>query len=84
MNQNLISIITPVYNVEKFITETIYSVQRQSYPNWEMIIVDDGSKDGSAQIIQSFSDQDKRIKFIQQVNAGSAAARNNALRHAEG
>ena len=84
MNQNLISIITPVYNGEKFITETIYSVQRQSYPNWEMIIVDDGSKDGSAQIIQSFSDQDKRIKFIQQVNAGSAAARNNALRHAEG
>ena len=52
MRQDLISIITPLYNGEKFIAETIHSVQQQTYPDWEMIIVDDGSKDRSAQIVQ--------------------------------
>ncbi len=84
MRQDLISIITPLYNGEKFIAETIHSVQQQTYPDWEMIIVDDGSKDRSAQIVQSFLDRNDRIKLIRQANAGSAAARNNALCHAKG
>lgn len=84
MNSNLISIITPMYNGEKYVSQTIESVISQTYPNWEMVIVDDGSKDNSPQIVESYSQKDKRIRLIRQSNAGSAAARNNALRHANG
>lgn len=84
MKSGLVSIITPVYNGEKYIKETIDSVLNQTYPDWEMIIVDDGSKDKSAQIAQEFADKDKRITLIQQPNGGSAAARNNGIRRANG
>lgn len=84
MNSNLISIITPMYNGEKYVSQTIESVISQTYPNWEMVIVDDGSKDNSPQIVESYSQKDRRIRLIRQSNAGSAAARNNALRHANG
>lgn len=76
------SIITPCYNGAAYISETIKSVLAQTYQNWEMIIVDDGSKDNSADVVRSFSDG--RIVFIQQENAGSAAARNNGIRNARG
>ena len=84
MNNQLISIITPMYNGEKYVSQTIESVISQTYPNWEMIIVDDGSKDNSPQIVENYSQKDKRIRLIWQPNAGSAAARNNALKHANG
>lgn len=84
MTDTLVSIITPCYNGEKYISQTIRSVLAQSYENWEMIIVDDGSTDGSADIIHSFAQTDSRIRFIRQENAGSAAARNTAIRAAEG
>ena len=84
MKDNLISIVTPMYNGEKYVEETIQSVLKQTYPNWEMVIVDDGSKDNSAQIIKEFTGKEKRIRLIQQPNAGSAAARNNGIRHANG
>ena len=76
MKAGLVSIITPCYNGEKYIRETI--------PDWEMIIVDDGSKDNSAAIVREYADKDPRIQLIQQANAGSAAARNNGIRRAEG
>lgn len=84
MQDNLVSIITPVYNGEKYVSQTIESVISQSYPYWEMIIVDDGSKDRSAEIVKKYTAQDSRIKLLSQTNAGSAAARNNGIRHAEG
>lgn len=84
MEKGLVSIITPIYNGERYVKETINSVIKQTYPNWEMIIVDDGSKDNSAQIIKEFTGKEKRIRLIQQPNAGSAAARNNGIRHANG
>lgn len=84
MEDKLVSIITPCYNGEKYIAETIESVLSQTYRNWEMIIVDDGSKDGSAEIVKKCQKKDPRIKFLQQANAGSAAARNNGIRHAKG
>lgn len=60
----LISIITPCYNAEKFICETIKSVIAQTYTNWEMIIVDDCSKDNSAKIINEYALKDSRIKYL--------------------
>lgn len=84
MEDKLVSIITPCYNGEKYIAETIESVLSQTYRDWEMIIVDDGSKDKSAEIIKKYQIRDSRILFLQQTNAGSAAARNNGIKHANG
>lgn len=84
MKESMVSIITPVYNGEKYIRETIDSVLRQNYSNWEMLVVDDGSKDNSALIVEEYAEKDARIKLLRQPNAGSASARNNGIRHAEG
>lgn len=73
-----------MYNGAKYVRQTIDSVLAQSYENWEMLIVDDGSKDNCAQIVKIYTERDNRIKLICQENQGSAAARNNALRHAAG
>jgi glycosyltransferase involved in cell wall biosynthesis len=81
----LVSIITPTYNSAKFIAETIQSVQNQTYSNWEMIIVDDGSSDKTVEIVEQLSQFDNRIKcFKQEKNAGAGIARNKALTIAEG
>lgn len=81
----LVSIITPAFNSEKFIAETITSVQSQTYQNWEMIIVDDCSTDKTAEIISSFQEKDSRIKYIyNSTNRGSAVSRNMALQKAKG
>lgn len=84
MEKNLVSIITPCYNGAKYISETIDSVLAQTYGQWEMIIVDDGSKDNSAQIVRGYAEKDSRISLVQQPNGGSAAARNNGIRRANG
>lgn len=84
MKKDLVSVITPMYNGEKYIEKTINSVLKQTYPKWEMIIVDDGSEDSGAGIVEGYIKQDDRIRLIKQPNAGSAAARNNALRNAGG
>jgi glycosyltransferase involved in cell wall biosynthesis len=84
MKKGLVSIIMPTYNCGAFIEETIRSAQSQTYKDWEMIIIDDGSKDNSAEVVRSYMEKDERIKFLQQENAGSAAARNNGIRNAEG
>lgn len=84
MEKGLVSIITPMYNGEKFISETIGSVLNQIYSNWEMIVVDDGSKDKGAKTVDGFASKDSRIKLVQQANAGSASARNNGIRRAKG
>lgn len=81
----LISVITPTYNAERFIKETIESVQEQTYDNWEMIIVDDASKDQTRQIVKQYCEKDARIQLIQlEKNSGSAVARNTAMDHAKG
>lgn len=84
MKTGLVSIITPCYNGEKYISQTIDSVLAQTYENWEMIIINDGSKDHSDEIVRSYMEKDSRIIFLQQPNAGSAAARNNGIRSAKG
>jgi glycosyltransferase involved in cell wall biosynthesis len=84
MKEGLVSIITPIYNGEKYIAETIESVLNQTYTNWEMLITDDGSTDKSADIIREYQRKDARILFFQQKNAGSASARNNGIHYAKG
>ncbi|WDL92129.1 glycosyltransferase family 2 protein [Bacillus sp. HNR-4] len=79
----LVSIITPVYNSEKYIGDTIKSVLSQTHENWEMFIVDDCSQDSTAEIISQFKDE--RIKYFKlNENAGAAVARNKALEKANG
>lgn len=84
MQDNLVSIITPLYNAERFIGRTISSVQAQTYTDWEMIIINDGSRDNSLEVAQSYAAQDARIHVFTQPNGGSAAARNNGIRRAAG
>lgn len=82
---SLISIITPVYNAERFIEETIKSVQIQTYQNWELILVDDCSQDNSRLIIEKYAVGDSRIKLISlNENLGAAEARNKGLENAKG
>ena len=84
MEKGLVSIITPCYNGAKYISETIDSVIAQTYSKWEMIIVDDGSKDNSAEIVRRYADKDPRVQLVQQKNTGSAEARNNGIRRCNG
>ena len=83
-NQPLVSIIMPVYNCEKYLTESIGSVISQSYQNWELIIVDDGSTDRSSEIIDAYSQKDVRIKAFHKPNQGVSMARNLALEQMKG
>ncbi len=84
MIKGLVSIITPCYNGEKYLAETIESVLSQTYREWEMLIVDDGSMDSSAKIAEEYTGKDSRIKVIRQENAGSAAARNQGIKRCKG
>lgn len=80
-----VSIITPVYNSEKFINDTISSVLNQTYTNWEMILVDDCSTDNSKKIINEYVEKDSRFKYIKlSQNSGAAVARNTAIKAATG
>lgn len=79
----LVSIITPVYNSEKYIGDTIKSVLAQKHTDWEMIIADDCSKDNTVEVVKQFTDP--RIKYFKlKKNSGAAIARNEALEKAQG
>lgn len=80
----LVSIITPAYNAARFIRETLDSVLQQTYSNWELLAVDDGSHDATPEILKAYTAKDSRIVLIRQENAGSAAARNHGIRLAKG
>ena len=82
---DLVSIITPAYNAAEYIVETIESVLAQTYPKWEMLIVNDCSKDNTVEIVQSYAAKDNRIKLINlKQNSGAAVARNTAIQNAKG
>ena len=78
----LISIITPVYNVEKYLPQCIDSVIAQTFRNWELILVDDGSTDRSGAICDEYAAKDSRIRVHHKENSGQADSRNIALRMA--
>lgn len=80
-----ISIVMPLFNAELYITETVNSVLRQTYENWELIVVDDGSVDSSRSIVSGISKNDKRIRILQNpVNVGVAKTRNRGVFSARG
>jgi glycosyltransferase involved in cell wall biosynthesis len=81
-NTPLVSIIMPTYNAEKFISKSIQSVLNQTYQNWELIVVNDGSKDNTSKVVESFDD--KRILLIKQKNSGVSKARNIGIKNAKG
>lgn len=83
-NAPLISIITPAYNAEKTIVKTIQSVLDQSYKNWELIIIDDGSQDETRNIVSKLSVDDSRIVLFTQKNSGPAIARQKGLDNSKG
>jgi len=84
INLPLISVIMPVYNTEMFLGQAIQSIQAQTYPNWELIIVDDGSTDSSAAIAAEFARQDPRIQSVLAPHGGRSRARNIGLQAAHG
>ena len=83
----MVSIVTPVYNAAAFIHQTMKMVQEQTYTDWELILVDDGSIDNSCEVIQNYLNQhpDSRIRLIQKgVNEGAALSRNRGISEAKG
>lgn len=79
-----ISIIVPVYQVEKYIRQCIDSILAQTFTDFELILIDDGSKDNSGKICDEYAVKDNRIRVIHQKNCGVAAARNNGIANAKG
>ena len=84
VNDCLVSIIVPVYNVERYIAQCITSILAQTYQKFELILVDDGSKDKSGEICDFYAKQDKRILVFHNANQGVSAARNFGIEHASG
>ncbi|SDN16032.1 glycosyltransferase family 2 protein [Acetanaerobacterium elongatum] len=80
----LFSVLIPVYNVEKYLVECIESVLAQTYPNFELILVDDGSTDNSGRICDEYAEKDGRITVIHQPNGGLLMARRRAIAQAKG
>lgn len=80
----LVSVIVPVYNMEQYLGETLDSVLASDYLSFEVIVMDDGSKDGSLRIAEEYARKDSRVKAFTQPNGGACAARNHAISQAEG
>lgn len=83
-NQPLISVIIPVYNVEQYLSQCLDSVTNQTYPNLEIICVNDASTDGSLEILNRFAENDQRVRVIEKQNEGVSRARNVGLETANG
>lgn len=85
LKKRLVSIVTPLYNGEHYVSETIESVLSQTYKDWELIVVDDCSKDNGCQIVESYIAKDARIKLLKnESNSGPAKTRNTAIAAARG
>jgi len=84
MNTPLISIIVPVYNIENYLERCVDSICRQTYTNLEIILVDDGSNDGSGKLCDQLAEKDNRIRVFHKENGGTSTARNLGIAHARG
>lgn len=84
MKPVLISIVVPVYNVEKYLIACLKSISSQSYPNYEVILVDDGSKDNSGEMCETFAKTDNRFRVIHKQNSGLGSTRNVGIENSQG
>jgi glycosyltransferase involved in cell wall biosynthesis len=84
LDKALVSVIVPAFNAAAYIRQTLYSVLAQTYRKIEVILVDDGSSDSTAKIVEEFVARDPRFQLIRQANAGVGAARNTAIKRARG
>ena len=84
MSEDLISVVVPIYKVEKYICKCVDSILAQTYTNLEIILVDDGSPDNCPQICDEYAEKDRRVKVIHQQNGGLSAARNAGIAAANG
>jgi glycosyltransferase involved in cell wall biosynthesis len=84
LDKDLVSVIMPAYNAANYIAESIESVINQSYPHWELLVVDDGSTDDTATIVKRFGATDQRIKYLYQQNGRQGKARNLAIQNSNG
>ena len=84
MKQPLVSVIVPVYNVEPYLGPCLESLRAQTYPDLEVLLVNDGSTDGSRELCAAMARADRRFHLIDQANAGVSAARNAGLARASG
>ena len=80
----LVSIIMPAFNSQRYISESIESIIAQTYTNWELIVVDDGSTDRTAEIVSTFTKSDNRIRYIYQENQRQGKARNAGISISKG
>ena len=79
-----VSVIVPVYTQGVFLSEALDSVLKQTYSNWECVIVNDGSTDNSEEVAKSYVNMDDRFKYLYQENSGVASARNKGIRYSDG
>ena len=84
MKEYLVSVIVPCYNSGKYLSETLDSVLHQTYPNWECVIVNDGSSDCTEEISKHYCNIDPRFKYIYQINQGLSSARNTGILNSQG
>ena len=84
MSKDLISIVVPCYNVEKYVKQCIDSIKKQSYDNIEVLMIDDGAKDKTSEVIKSNIKDDKRFKYYKKKNGGLSDARNYGLKYIKG
>lgn len=84
MSNIVVSIIVPVYNAEKYLSRCIDSILAQCFTDFELLLIDDGSKDGSGKICDEYAEKDKRVKVFHKVNGGVSSARNLGLDKSEG
>lgn len=82
--KSIISIIVPVYKVEQYLPKCIESILSQTYPNWELLLIDDGSPDNSGKICDEYAQKDERIRVFHKENGGVSSARNLGLDYAKG
>src|SRR5690242_12951899 len=75
----MISVIIPAYNAERYLSQTVERVRSQTYDDWELIVVDDGSSDSTCEIVERFAKQDRRIRLVKQQNGRVAAARSRGI-----
>lgn len=84
IKNKLISIIVPIYNVENYLQECLESILKQTYKNFEVLLVDDGSTDNSANICKLYVEKDKRFKYFFKENGGLSSARNFGISNSKG